>query len=69
MFRFFCFPLRRCLGDGCMARCAAYIDEAELNQDAPDRACACGGTGCEPEAGSGGSALAYLRNLFGQTGK
>jgi kynurenine formamidase len=35
-FRFFCFPLRWYLGDGSMARCAAEIDEADLNS-VPDR--------------------------------
>ncbi|MGI6326401.1 MAG: cyclase family protein [Saccharofermentanales bacterium] len=34
-FRFYCFPLRWYLGDGCMVRCVAEIDEDDLN-DVPD---------------------------------
>jgi kynurenine formamidase len=41
-FRFFCFPLRWYLGDGSMARCAAEIDEDNLN-DVPDRVYTYGG--------------------------
>ena len=41
-FRFFCFPLRWYLGDGSMARCAAEIDEDDLN-DVPDRVYTYGG--------------------------
>ena len=47
----------------------AYIDEDELNKDVPDRTYAYGGTGFETEAGNGGSALAYMRELFGRAGK
>jgi kynurenine formamidase len=35
-FRFFAFPLRWWLGDGSMVRCAAEIDEDDLNP-VPDR--------------------------------
>jgi kynurenine formamidase len=35
-FRFFAFPLRWWLGDGSMVRCAAEIDEDDMN-DVPDR--------------------------------
>jgi kynurenine formamidase len=41
-FRFYCFPLRWYLGDGSMARCAAEIDEDDLN-DVPDRVYTYGG--------------------------
>jgi kynurenine formamidase len=41
-FRFFCFPLRWYLGDGSMARCAAEIDEDDVN-DVPDRTYTYGG--------------------------
>jgi kynurenine formamidase len=41
-FRFFCFPLRWYLGDGSMARCAAEIDEDDLN-DVPERIYTYGG--------------------------
>jgi kynurenine formamidase len=41
-FRFFCFPLRWYLGDGSMVRCAAEIDEDDLN-DVPDRTYSYGG--------------------------
>ena len=46
-FRFFCFPLRWYLGDGCMARCVAEIDEEDLN-DVPERTYTYGGTGFGP---------------------
>jgi kynurenine formamidase len=35
-FRFYCFPIRWYMGDGSMVRCAAEIDEADLNP-VPDR--------------------------------
>jgi kynurenine formamidase len=41
-FRFFCFPLRWYLGDGSMARCAAEIDEDQIN-NVPDRTYTYGG--------------------------
>jgi kynurenine formamidase len=41
-FRFFCFPIRWYMGDGSMVRCAAEIDEADLN-DVPDRTYSYGG--------------------------
>lgn len=41
-FRFYCFPLRWYLGDGSMARCAAEIDEDDIN-DVPDRVYTYGG--------------------------
>ena len=46
-FRFLCFPLRWYLGDGCMARCVAEIDEDDLN-DVPERTYTYGGTGFGP---------------------
>ena len=47
-FRFFCFPIRWYMGDGSMVRCAAEIDEDDLN-DVPDRTYTYGGTGYGPE--------------------
>jgi kynurenine formamidase len=41
-FRFYCFPIRWYMGDGSMARCAAEIDEDDLN-DVPDRTYTYGG--------------------------
>jgi kynurenine formamidase len=41
-FRFFCFPIRWYMGDGSMVRCAAEIDEDDLN-DVPDRTYSYGG--------------------------
>lgn len=41
-FRFYCFPLRWYMGDGSMVRCAAEIDEDDLN-DVPARTYAYGG--------------------------
>jgi kynurenine formamidase len=41
-FRFFCFPIRWYMGDGSMVRCAAEIDEDDLN-DVPDRTYTYGG--------------------------
>ena len=43
-FRFLCFPLRWYMGDGCMARCVAEIDEDDVN-DVPERTYMYGGTG------------------------
>jgi kynurenine formamidase len=47
-FRFFCFPLRWYMGDGCMARCVAEIDEADVNNKVKDRTYTYGGTGYGP---------------------
>ncbi len=49
-FRFFCFPIRWYMGDGSMVRCAAEIDEDDLN-DVPDRTYTYAGTGYGPGAG------------------
>jgi len=64
-FRFFCFPLRWYLGDGCMARCVAEIDEDQLN-DVPDRLYDYGGTGIATAENGGGDGLAYIKSLFGK---
>lgn len=45
-FEFFCLPLRWYMGDGCMVRCAARIDEDQLN-DVPERTYMYCGTGAQ----------------------
>lgn len=62
-FQFFCFPLRWHMGDGCMARCVAYIEEDQL-EDVPTRTYKYGGTGYGEADGNGDSCLAYIQKLF-----
>ena len=62
-FMFYCFPIRWHLGDGSMARCAAYIDE-DLLTGAPERTYKYCGTGYSTEEMGGASSLDYVQKLF-----
>ena len=54
------------MGDGCMARCVAEIDEDLIDKSVPDRTYAYGGTGFGTTEGNGDSGLEYIQKLFGR---
>ena len=47
-----------------MARCAAEVDEKDIDPSVPDRTYAYGGTGFGFPEGNGDSGLVYMQKLF-----